>query len=392
MNDIEHKWQKARKKYLKDLKKILNYSKSKSKKEILENVALHLDEQYAEMANDKNFDNHNIAEIIKNMGNVEDYVEDYQTPSLSKLRFRKLLRVIFGTIIFISVGLIAFIGYRMLLFKFGSQPVVVETYPAQLANDVPFGKVKLHVKYDQSMAGGYSWCHTSDIARPRGTKRPYYSNDRKTCYYEAILEPSTVYYIKFNSKGYEAFRSQKSFKAAKYHTLIFATKSVDGKSTKIAQKYIDMVNENNNNNVKKTDQKDKKVKRFSIPKVVKTFPKTLSNDVNFGDVTLSVEFDQKMINRSWSWCYKDKTMYPEITGTPYYDKERKVCNMTAKLEPGKIYWIGLNTGLNTNFKSESHEFAATPYILLFSTKTKDGKPTPIPEKFQKVAKAINDNQ
>ena len=62
--------------------------------------------------------------------------------------------------------------------------------------------------------------------------------------------------------------------------------------------------------------------------------------------------------------------------------------MPVKLKPDKVYWVGINSPSHKNFKTPSRQ-AAPWYIILFATRSADGKPTPIPEKMLARAKEIN---
>jgi hypothetical protein len=64
------------------------------------------------------------------------------------------------------------------------------------------------------------------------------------------------------------------------------------------------------------------------------------------------------------------------------------CTVSCTLEPGKVYWVGINEGRFQGFVSESNVPART-YIILFATQSADGKPTPIPANSLEQAKAIN---
>jgi hypothetical protein len=104
---------------------------------------------------------------------------------------------------------------------------------------------------------------------------------------------------------------------------------------------------------------------------------------------ITVTFDQPMMNLSWSWVGGD--LYPKTTGQPYYDITRTTCTLPCELEPGKIYWIGVNSPRFKNFQTELG-VPAIPYAILFATKDKDGRPTPIPENYIEEAKRVNSQQ
>ena len=126
----------------------------------------------------------------------------------------------------------------------------------------------------------------------------------------------------------------------------------------------------------------------SPPVVVKTTPKTLANDVSADLNQLTVTFSQQMTDKSWSWVQWDAP-YPETTGKPYYDEEKKTCTLPVKLEAGKAYLVAFNIEPYLGFVNSEGK-PAKPYVLVFATKDKDGKPTPIPEDLITKAKSVNE--
>jgi len=123
------------------------------------------------------------------------------------------------------------------------------------------------------------------------------------------------------------------------------------------------------------------------PKVIRTVPDALANDVSSDLDKITVTFNQKMMNNSWSWTGGGET-YPKTTGKPFYDESITTCTMPVKLEPGKVYWVGINSPSHRNFKTPGRVPAAR-YVILFATKGEDGKPTVIPEDMARNARQIN---
>jgi len=79
---------------------------------------------------------------------------------------------------------------------------------------------------------------------------------------------------------------------------------------------------------------------------------------------------------------------PERAGEITYDAARTICTMPVKLQPGKVYWVGVNGPQHRNFKSPDGT-PARPYQILFATRSADGKSTPLPEELVKQAREIN---
>jgi len=94
-----------------------------------------------------------------------------------------------------------------------------------------------------------------------------------------------------------------------------------------------------------------------------------------------------MMDGSWSWTGGGET-FPKTTGKIHYDESKTTCTLPVKLEPGKVYWVGINSPSHRNFKTPSR-VPAQRYVILFATAGADGKATPIPEDLLASAKAIN---
>lgn len=134
----------------------------------------------------------------------------------------------------------------------------------------------------------------------------------------------------------------------------------------------------------------------AAPRIVETTPAAFTNDVDPSLNKITVTFDRPMMDKSWSFTAGDKTfsektgsMFPERTGDIAYDATRTTCTMPVKLQPGKVYWVGVNSPQHQGFKSESGT-AARPYQILFATRSADGKPTPLPEALVKQAAEVNE--
>ncbi len=123
------------------------------------------------------------------------------------------------------------------------------------------------------------------------------------------------------------------------------------------------------------------------PFVVGTTPISMTNDVSPGTKQITVTFDQAMRDGVWSWIGSGEA-YPETTGKIHYNREKTTCTLPVKLEPGKVYRLGINSPSYKNFKN-SRGMPARPYAILFSTADKNGKPTPIPDDLQTRAHRIN---
>jgi len=125
----------------------------------------------------------------------------------------------------------------------------------------------------------------------------------------------------------------------------------------------------------------------AAPVLLVTTPQAMQTDVDPALEHIEVTFDRPMRDKSWSWTGGGDT-YPQTTGKPSYDAQRTTCTLPVKLVPGKVYWVGINSPSHRNFVSEDGE-PSPWYILLFSTRSADGKPTPLPPDRVREAKKIN---
>lgn len=123
------------------------------------------------------------------------------------------------------------------------------------------------------------------------------------------------------------------------------------------------------------------------PRVISTTPKALADDVDPSLTAITVTFDQPMMDRSWSWTGGGDT-YPNVTGQISYDESRTTCTLPVALEPGKVYWLGINSPSHRNFKNPTR-VPAQRYVILFATRSADGKPTPIPADMLQRARQVN---
>lgn len=123
------------------------------------------------------------------------------------------------------------------------------------------------------------------------------------------------------------------------------------------------------------------------PRVVKTTPAAFDNNVDPLLDKITVTFGRPMTDKSWSWTGGGST-YPDTPGPPSYDAARTTCSMPVKLDPGKAYWVGVNSPSHQNFKSADGA-RAKRYVIFFATKSADGNPTPLPQELVKQAMQVN---
>ncbi len=102
------------------------------------------------------------------------------------------------------------------------------------------------------------------------------------------------------------------------------------------------------------------------PVIVKTLPQAGAADVDVKTTEIQVTFSKDMMDQSWSWSQLSDETFPKFTGKPKYQKDKRTCVVSVKLEPGKTYAIWLNSEKFGNFKDADGR-PAVPYLLVFKT-------------------------
>lgn len=105
----------------------------------------------------------------------------------------------------------------------------------------------------------------------------------------------------------------------------------------------------------------------ALPVVVKTVPENGAEDVDPNLTEITVTFSKDMHDGSWSWTQRSDDTFPQTTGEIHYLKDKRTCVLPVKLEPGKTYYIGINSERFRNFKDQGRR-PAIPYPLSFKTK------------------------
>ncbi|MBN1341132.1 MAG: Ig-like domain-containing protein [Phycisphaerae bacterium] len=252
----------------------------------------------------------------------------------------------------------------------GGEPVVLATEPATLSEDVSPDLEKITVTFSRPMMDK-SWSWTGGRKQfPKTTGSPSYDDQKVTCTLPVSLEPGRVYQVGINSPSHRNFKTLDRVPARPY-VILFATKGADGKPTKLPREMVKAAQDVN----------------AGPPRVLQTSPVALSDDVSADLKEITVTFSCEMMDGSWSWTGGGDT-YPKTTGKPSYDRRRTTCRLPVKLQPGKVYWVGVNSPSHKYFQTPGH-VPAKWYVILFSTAKADGGSTPIPQDLRSRAEAIN---
>ena len=103
------------------------------------------------------------------------------------------------------------------------------------------------------------------------------------------------------------------------------------------------------------------------PVVVRTVPQSGAAGVDPNIKEIRVTYSKGMQNGSWSWSTWGEENFPQTTGKPRYEADKRTCVLPVKLEPNKFYAIWLNSNNFGNFKDAGGR-PAVPYLLVFKTK------------------------
>jgi hypothetical protein len=122
------------------------------------------------------------------------------------------------------------------------------------------------------------------------------------------------------------------------------------------------------------------------PKVITASPDNGQKDVDPATAELRITFDQPMRTGGRSVVNSSRGMFPELVGQPRWEDGNKTFIWKVKLEPNTDYWLSINAGRFTNFRSVNGE-PAVPYPIAFSTRGSDKPATPQQIKANKEAVA-----
>lgn len=263
-------------------------------------------------------------------------------------KFPKMKKRIFSNFSFGTIAILFFVG--TLCFPLYHQstaiaaledatneaPAITKMEPKNGAKDVdPEKTTELRVTFDRDMdTGGYSWCGGGP-AYPETTGKAKWI-DKRTCILPVKLKPGKTYWLGINSESFKNFQSTASLPVAQTPYTFTTTGKSEGPVIK-------------------------------APVILKMKPKNGAKDVDPKKVTkLRIMFDQDM-NRGFSWCGGGPT-FPKTAGKPRW-VDKRTCILPVKLEPGKMYRLGINSQSFKNFSSVKG-LPVKPVIYTFKTKGK----------------------
>ena len=109
-------------------------------------------------------------------------------------------------------------------------PVVVKTVPQSGDTDVDPGLPELSATFSKDMQdGNWSWVQASPPENyPRGTGKPHYLDEHRTCVLPVKLEPGRTYVVWLNLGKFSSFMDTEHNRSVSY-LLVFQTRAASSK-------------------------------------------------------------------------------------------------------------------------------------------------------------------
>jgi hypothetical protein len=104
------------------------------------------------------------------------------------------------------------------------------------------------------------------------------------------------------------------------------------------------------NEVAETIAADDEERHAKAPKVLSMIPPNGATDVDPDLTVITIVFDRAMSAGSWS-VVGGGPHFPETTGRPSYDEDRRVFSLPVNLKPSWTYRFMLNSSKYTAFRS-----------------------------------------
>lgn len=105
---------------------------------------------------------------------------------------------------------------------------------------------------------------------------------------------------------------------------------------------------------------------FAEPRLVSSWPANGADDVEAGEQTLVLEFNEPMARDRMSVTTGTVGATPEFIGTPTFSADGRTFRVRMKLKPGLTYIVGANGPNHGNFQNERGD-PAVPAMIHFST-------------------------
>lgn len=241
MKSVNQQWQQMRSEYLARIEQTLEDAPVQERRQILDEVSVHLDNRLSELTPDEQTWE-NMQQILTDMGPVEDYAALLEQKSELPKRLTKQSFTVWAIACIILAVLIGFLGTGgfILAKKYlqSRRPIVVQTTPTTLDNAVDPDTTQISVTFSRPMMNfSWSWVGGGEHY-PETTGDPKYDKSRTTCTLPVKLQPGQWYWIGINSEKFVYFQTERHIPAKPY-VILFATADENGNPTEIPQDYIE---------------------------------------------------------------------------------------------------------------------------------------------------------
>jgi len=239
-------------------------------------------------------------------------------------------------------------------------PSVVMTTPSAGDTDVDPTLTEIRVEFDLPMVtNSWSWVGGGPTF-PETTGEPSFEGDRVVVL-PVRLEPEHDYWLSINSDRHTNFVSKGGRSATPYAIEFHTGPWPEGAD---------------------------RPPPTPAPTVVSTTPTTGTEGVDPTLPMITVEFDQPMYTKSWSWTETGGD-FPPTRGSPRFTSETVVV-LPVRLGPDQHYTLSVNSEEHGNFRGVGGQ-SAVPYLIEFTTGPWPGgvEPPPLPE-IPKVVRTVPD--
>lgn len=225
-------------------------------------------------------------------------------------------------------------------------PTVVTVDPPNGATDVDPRRATLAVTFDRPMdPEGWAWVIEHPTTAP-DLGAATWDAEHRTHTTEVRLEPGRSYVVWLNSPQYSYFRDRQGVAATPFRWT-FATRAA---SPSGAAGIAPLAAHG----------------AAAPPHVVALDPPNGATDVDPAKTFLRATFDRPM-EASWSWVTEGSGTFPESTGQPAFESDRKTAVLPVRLAPGRTYVVWLNSEQYRQFR-DAHGLPAPPLRWTFTTR------------------------
>lgn len=241
MKPATSQWNQIRGDYLSKIAAALQGAAEHERRQILDEVSVHLDRRFGELSSDEQTWE-NMQAIITEMGPVADYAALLEEQSgLPKTASKRSVALWIAGCLVVAVllsfsGIFGYIALNQYLQS--KRPVVVQTSPQTLDTAVNPDTTEISVTFDQPMMNfSWSWVGGGEHY-PKTTGEPRYDKARMTCTLPVKLQPGHWYWIGINSEKHVYFQTERHTPVRPY-VILFATADENGNPTEIPEAYIE---------------------------------------------------------------------------------------------------------------------------------------------------------